>query len=211
MYNSMKKRLLQTILAGVFLLLFVVLSVLTLCGVLDGFETAVYNLISKSFSANMTAAVKVITYGGSFIFLCSLIVLFVILPQTRKRFGWIVALTTIISAILNAVLKAVFRRPRPSGLALISESGFSFPSGHAQSSTACYIAIALLLLIYIRRREIGIPLMAVCIILSMIIGLSRIYLGVHYAGDVIAGWTFGVAIAIGVNALWQYISDRVSG
>lgn len=94
---------------------------------------------------------------------------------------------------INQVLKYIVQRPRPDGFRLISEMGYSFPSGHSMVSMAFYGLCAWMVWTYERDR---IMRWACCIAYGFIIvavGMSRVYLGVHYASDVIAG--FCVALA----------------
>lgn len=129
--------------------------------------------------------------------------------MTRKTSG---ALFLLISAVggwcLFNVLKLVVGRPRPdSGLHLVQASDFSFPSGHATDSTATYLALALLFVsaqASSRVRRYGIGVAAVMIAL---IGASRVYLGVHYPTDVLAGWCCGLVWAL---VCWM-AKSRLSG
>lgn len=104
------------------------------------------------------------------------------------------AFVNLVSVVLiNQVLKYIVQRPRPDGFRLVSEAGYSFPSGHSMVSMAFYGLCAWMVWTYERDR---IMRWACCIAFSLIIvvvGMSRVYLGVHYASDVIAG--FCVALA----------------
>jgi membrane-associated phospholipid phosphatase len=103
--------------------------------------------------------------------------------------SWAVTVTG--SALLNTLLKAIFQRPRPEFEApLLVERYWSFPSGHAMMSLAIYGMLAYLLLVFLEPHlaRIGIALL---VTLVLLIGFSRLYLGVHYFSDVIAGYTAG--------------------
>ena len=96
-------------------------------------------------------------------------------------------------AWLNMILKDIFLRPRPDfSLAFLHASGFSFPSGHAMNSTAFYGMIAYLIIITYRDWKVKTLAIIAWLGLSILIGFSRIYLGVHYFTDVAAGWAAGV-------------------
>ncbi len=96
------------------------------------------------------------------------------------------------AAILNFILKNIFLRPRPDfPLAYSHETGYSFPSGHAMISLAFYGIIAYLITITHKDLKIKIPILIGLFILSVLIGFSRLYLGVHYLTDVLAGWAAG--------------------
>jgi undecaprenyl-diphosphatase len=107
------------------------------------------------------------------------------------------AIALAVSGVTVAVLKSVVGRARPPvALHLVRESDASFPSGHATDSTAVFIAVALVLAIYVLRRPLARVLVLVGAgLLSAAIGTSRLLLGVHWPTDVLAGWALGLAIA----------------
>lgn len=95
--------------------------------------------------------------------------------------------------VFNLLLKELFRRERPELHRLIEEGGYSFPSGHSMASFLFYgmVAVFLYLFVVSRLAKLGIVLAAV--ILIACVGASRIYLGVHYPSDVLAGYAAGGA------------------
>jgi membrane-associated phospholipid phosphatase len=96
--------------------------------------------------------------------------------------------------LLNLILKSVFTRPRPDFInAFYQETSYSFPSGHAMTSVFVYGAVAYLLGAYIPKRKGRYALYASAALLAFLIGFSRLYLGVHYLTDVLAGWSAGIA------------------
>lgn len=110
-----------------------------------------------------------------------------------KRPGACAAVNLALVCVLNLLLKELVHRPRPEGFRLISETGYSFPSGHSMIAMAFYG----LLVWMVWRYEKDIFVKYLCTIgFSLCIGavgLSRIYLGVHYASDVIAGFCVSLA------------------
>src|SRR5699024_2347709 len=97
-------------------------------------------------------------------------------------------LNLILVFLLNYVLKILFSRNRPADINLIVETGFSFPSGHAMMSLGIYGFLIYLLLLSDKNKISKIIGTCFLILLIFLIGISRIYLGVHYATDVIAGF-----------------------
>ncbi len=99
---------------------------------------------------------------------------------------------------LNELLKSAFARPRPD-LVFQAARVFtsSFPSGHASLSAITYLTIAALLARSQSSFKIGLYFIALAALLTILIGVSRIYLGVHYPTDVLAGWCIGAAWALG--------------
>ena len=101
-----------------------------------------------------------------------------------------------LTVILNLILKNIFMRDRPNNLRLIIESGYSFPSGHSMASISLYGY-----LMYLAHKKINNKLLKTFIYLILgnlilLVGISRIYLGVHYASDVIAGFLISTAILL---------------
>lgn len=106
-------------------------------------------------------------------------------------------------AILSALLKLGFDRPRPDLVAHLSHAySSSFPSGHAMLAAVTYLTLGVLLARAHERRRTKIIVMIYGVTLTVLIGLSRIYLGVHWPTDVMAGWALGAAWA----AVWWLIA-----
>ena len=102
------------------------------------------------------------------------------------------------AAALNLVLKAIFERSRPDlWHQIVTEHGFSFPSGHAMASSAL-AATVISIFWYGRARYITLVLGMLYVLL---IGMSRLYLGVHYPTDILAGWIVSIGWVLVVNAL----------
>ncbi|HEX7820951.1 MAG TPA: phosphatase PAP2 family protein [Sphingobium sp.] len=99
-------------------------------------------------------------------------------------------------AVLSTVLKSEFARPRPDLVAhLVEVHTTSFPSGHAMNSAITYLTLGVLLARAEKGRHVRIYLLVVAITLTLIIGTSRVYLGVHWPSDVVAGWCVGACWA----------------
>lgn len=106
------------------------------------------------------------------------------------------------SALLNAALKLFFHRARPDLVPHLTDvSNASFPSGHAMTSAATYLTLGVLLAHTQPRRAARIYIVALAIAITLAVGLSRLYLGVHWPSDVLAGWSVGAAWAIGFSLL----------
>jgi len=105
-----------------------------------------------------------------------------------RRPGTCAAVNLVCAVALNVLLKQFVQRPRPDGFRLIAETGYSFPSGHSMVAMAFYGLLAWMVWHYERDRLVR----WLCVIgfglVIALIGISRIYLGVHYASDVIAGF-----------------------
>lgn len=110
---------------------------------------------------------------------------------------------------LNAVLKSLFARPRPSVVPHLTEVlSASFPSGHAMLSTIVYLTLGTLLAQLTAHRLLKLYVLGFALFLAFLIGLTRVYLGVHYPTDVLGGWLAGLAWAVLVLLVSQAAKRR---
>jgi membrane-associated phospholipid phosphatase len=144
----------------------------------------------------LTDVFRAITTLGNFVTLVVVTVIAVaVLWRRRERTdGVFVAFAFLGAQVLSSAMKLGFRRERPFFPdPLATESTFSFPSGHALVSLAVYGSIALVLARRLRRRRDRIVLFGATGLLVLAIGFSRLYLGVHFLSDVLAGFAAGAA------------------
>lgn len=170
------------------------------------FDSMVYNFLVNNRNEALNNFFKIITQFGSALVLIIITILCVIFIRDKK-YKILVPANLVTIAIINIVLKNFFLRPRPNELRLIEETGYSFPSGHAMASTAFYG-----LLIYITHEKIENKILrnTICIMLGLLIlliSVSRIYVGVHYTSDVIAGTCFSIAYLILITRLIKNQND----
>ena len=116
---------------------------------------------------------------------------FIFLLKNKKDAKYITT-NLVLVFLLNRILKLIVARERPSVLRLVSEEGYSFPSGHSMVSMGFYGFLIYLSYKNIKSKKIKIPLIIFLSMLILLIGISRIYLGVHYATDVIGGFIIGI-------------------
>ena len=160
------------------------------------------------------ASVAEVTALGGFGVL-ALVTLFAVgfLAVTRKYADATVLLAAVLGATaLSELLKLGFARPRPDLVAHIVETtSMSFPSGHATLSAATYLTIGALVAHAQDRRAVKTYVHAAAILLTLMIGASRVYLGVHWPTDVLAGWCLGAAWAIACVTLAGWVTRAHKG
>ena len=119
------------------------------------------------------------------------------LLQGMRRTALFVFVASAGGWLLNSLLKGLFQRPRPAVVPHLREvMTLSFPSGHAMTSAAVYLTLGALLMRVADRRTTKIYCMAFAMLLASLVGASRVYLGVHYPTDVLAGWLIGLSWAL---------------
>lgn len=167
-----------------------------------------YEFISKYLiNENITPIAKVITQFGGVIILVTVAILSLIVIK-NKKIGIAICSNLGVISLLNWILKNIVQRPRPNEFRLINESGYSFPSGHSMVSMAFYGFIIYLIYKKVENKYIKWGLITFLTILIISIGTSRIYLGVHYTSDVIAGFLISLAyLTVFTNVVKKYIIE----
>lgn len=156
-------------------------------------DILVYRLVILNLrSEPLTVIMKVITNLSSAYVLIA-ITLGTLIFIKNKKVGGCIASNLIVTTLLNQLLKYIIQRPRPDGYRLIAESGYSFPSGHSMVSMAFYGLIIYLIWKMVKNKKIKYISCGILGLLIPMIGFSRIYLGVHYASDVIGGFAISIA------------------
>jgi undecaprenyl-diphosphatase len=138
---------------------------------------------------------KFFTFWGSGTAMTIITSVIIIAFRSRRNysfFSWAIGLNLITSSLLNKLFKGIFHRQRPDIYRLVDITGFSFPSGHSMVSICFYGFIVYLLWVKVQSTW-KYPLIILLILLVLCIGTSRIYLGVHYASDVLGGFSIGLA------------------
>jgi undecaprenyl-diphosphatase len=144
-----------------------------------------------------SALIDITALGGPTVL--SLVVAAVVgflLLQGRRRSALVVLLAAVAGGMLNSALKSLFLRPRPDVVPHLRMAyDTSFPSGHAMQSAIIYLTLGAMLMRLVRGRLTKIYCLTVAILATALVGVSRVYLGVHYPTDVLAGWTIGLVWA----------------
>lgn len=154
--------------------------------------------------------------GGTLLLnLCGTIAVAALLFARFTRRATVLAATMLSGWAFNTTIKALVARPRPTIVPHLTEAaGLSFPSGHSFNSATVYMSIALALASLSARQPVRWSMIAGAALVSAMIALSRVWLGVHYPSDAIAGWLGGTAWALTASALLyrpaRTIADRAA-
>lgn len=182
-----------------FLILFItgiLIGILAKFNCLTFLDRFVYNMLMSIKCTNVTNVFKIITTLGNTRFIIfSNIIIVIFYAFIKKNSLLLIPFSSILSPIINNILKFIFRRPRPDEIyRLITESNYSFPSGHAMISILFYGSIIVL----INRSNIKhkIVLNTLIILIILLIGITRVYLGVHYVSDIIGGYLISLSIIV---------------
>jgi len=173
------------------------------------FDTSIVNYVYSLRSEMMTKAMMLITALGSPVaaLIFSLIVI-VYLYKKKKNEAILFSFILISAAILNSLLKIFFARPRPTLLPLVRETSYSFPSGHAMDSFVFCTMVSYFVYRNTKDKKLTLLVSVVSAILVGLIGFSRIYLGVHYPSDVLAGYATGLLWCTSIIVLEKLIVLR---
>lgn len=124
----------------------------------------------------------------------------------QRFFALFMLISTVGGTFIVTVLKEVFGRSRPTLMSdVMYVDSASFPSGHAMLSAVVYLTLGALIARLVPGIALKLYVMTIAVILTGLVGLSRVYLGVHWPSDVLAGWAAGAAWALGGGALAQSI------
>lgn len=182
-----------------FLILFItgiLIGILAKFNCLTFLDRFVYNMLMSIKCTNVTNVFKIITTLGNTRFIIfSNIIIVIFYAFIKKNSLLLIPFSSILSPIINNILKLIFRRPRPDEIyRLITESNYSFPSGHAMISILFYGSIIVLInRSNIKHKKV---LNTLIILIILLIGITRVYLGVHYVSDVIGGYLISLSIIV---------------
>jgi membrane-associated phospholipid phosphatase len=182
---------------------FGVISYLAVSGTSRSTDEAILLAVHAQSSHALDTFFKIITYLGdpALALLIGLVLGITLLLKGRTQQALVMGLVIGGSTLLTSLLKTSFERARPDlWMRFANELSYSFPSGHAAASSILAL-VALYFFWHARFRRL---LIAVCVLYVLMIGLSRLYLGVHYPTDIICGWllsSFVFAVIIGYQKL----------
>ena len=184
------------------LLLFFVIAYFVMTNHAAGFDDPIREFFYGLRVDGLNTLLEGITYLGNWQSIVVICLLLLAYDKTRIPYGVLGSTVAIADTLLNKGLKQLFQRTRPEDIIpLIDQGGYAFPSGHSVTSMAFYGLLLFLVQTRMEDRKKAKVLSVVLILLIALIGPSRIYLGVHYPTDVLAGWAEGIFVATAVYML----------
>ena len=166
------------------------------------FDETVRNAVHQTATPALTELMKIFSFLGSTAFLVglALVVVAALYYWKHKRAVVLFLITMLGETILLTALKASFRRARPEPFFDYAlPASFSFPSGHSLSSFCFYGVLAWLVTARMKNQKLKILVWTLAAVLVLLIGLSRVYLGVHYPSDVLAGYAAGLIWVVSIG------------
>ncbi|MBO7743062.1 phosphatase PAP2 family protein [Paenibacillus sp. MWE-103] len=202
-------------LTGAFLLLGLFLALAVTIGRhhIAAFDSRVTEAVSRLASPAMTAVMIAFTAAGSgpCVTLLSLLGVLVLFALGYRRELIFFVGVIVCSGLLNVLLKALFRRTRPDLHRIIDAAGYSFPSGHSMSAFTLYGVTIYFLWKHARHAGLRTALLLGGIAMTACIGISRIYLGVHYPSDVAGGYIISASwLAASIGSYERFLKERWS-
>ena len=195
------------------LITFVILTFLFLSqgytNILKPFDLKIISYIQSLENEYLTVFYKMITIIADTYQSAIITILLVIFLYFKKHYREVLflAITMTTCGLAMPLFKNIFSRERPNFYRLIEISGYSFPSGHTTSATTMYLTLAIILLSIMKKLN-KYFVFCIAVLGIVIIGSSRIYLGVHYPTDVMAGICLGISIVSTVYILYYSNSSK---
>lgn len=155
-----------------------------------------YNILVEQLrTPTMTILMKNITKlsnTGFMAIIATILTLLFLVKWKRKDIAKLIPCSLIVITLMNQTLKIIFQRERPTGYRLIEMTGYSFPSGHAMVSMAFYGLLIYIIYHLVDNKIKRNILITINILIIFLIGISRVYLGVHYLSDIITGYSISI-------------------
>ncbi|MDD4367113.1 MAG: phosphatase PAP2 family protein [Eubacteriales bacterium] len=188
---------------------FALITYIVITGMSSGFDNAVMEFFYGIRKPGLDTLMELITYMANWETIVIICLLLICFPQTRRKAGISVSIAALLSTLVKAVIKTAVARPRPEeSFFLIEQSGFAYPSGHAMTGMAVYLLLFVLTREYITDSRKKNLLSVIFVFVAFAVGISRVYLGVHFPTDVIGGWVLGAATVIVSLMIWENLKKR---
>lgn len=187
--------------------LFILDLILVIFGKTSSIDDLIYNFVISFKTDYLTNFFKLISFLAStkMIILYNIIIAIIVLINKKTNL-LLITISSISSGVINNLVKYIIKRDRPFGVALVNESFYSFPSGHAMISILFFGTIIYKLL---ENKTKYYKIFTIIIsIYILLVGISRIYLGVHYVTDIIGGYLLGTIILLILTLIHEHYSKE---
>jgi undecaprenyl-diphosphatase len=188
------------------LVLFTWLAKAVMGGSASALDMSARVFVQSIASPHLTYVMRGFTFLGEWLSVLDLDILAIVLfyREGRKAAAALMVITTAGAAVLENTLKNLFHRVRPAPFFDTPlPSSYSFPSGHAVLACCFFGALAAMITAREPKRRVRIAVWTAAVIIALLIGFSRVYLGVHYATDVIAGYATAVVWVFAVGTVYR--------
>jgi len=183
----------KIIISSIAIIIFILVARRVFVEQITFYDKMAQDVVASIRNDTLTTIMKLITFTCSETVLLLICLLTFIFGKDKKKAS-LISINLIVIFLINTVIKYIVQRPRPDEiLRLIEESGYSFPSAHSMVSMAFYGYITYLVYRHMKDSKKRYLYSFLLLLLITLIGVSRIYLGVHYLSDVLAGFAFSVA------------------
>ncbi|WP_083488892.1 phosphatase PAP2 family protein [Companilactobacillus kimchiensis] len=177
------------------LFVFWTINVIQQTPLIKNFDTTLINQVYHHNNLTVSIFRPITNMGDTYETILVTAIIFILLIIKKYYYASIyLILNKVVVAGLNSLFKNTIKRPRPSHTHYISAGGFSFPSGHSASSFALYISLLIISLYIFKKLSTKIIISSICILIVLLIGYSRIFLGVHYPSDVLGAYLLAATI-----------------
>lgn len=176
------------------IILFLIITGLVITDVTLSIDHAVYDFLISFKSNKLTYFFKFFTKFANVKTIVIIVLLFLIIKRNVLSFYPLIVAVDV--ELLNLLLKFIVKRDRPNILQLVTVDNYSYPSGHAMMSMGVYGCFIYLIYKYVKNKKVKIIGISILSILILLIGISRIYLGVHYFSDIIGGYIASICYLI---------------
>ncbi|WP_300559011.1 phosphatase PAP2 family protein [Companilactobacillus sp.] len=172
---------------------------------IHGFDKFFIAMIYQNHTATPLLIFRTLTeVGGTFWTVIITLVILIILSYFKYYYAAIfLAANKLVVVIINTIIKDLIRRPRPSHHHYMYEGSFNYPSGHSSSALSLYIPLLIICFFIFKKIGSRVLITTLGILLIIIIGYSRVYLGVHYPSDIVGGYLLAASVLTSTVILFR--------
>lgn len=203
----MSKKRISIISGSIFLIIAFILILFPVQ--LTNFDMTITNTVYNSFPATNQLIAIITAFGNTstVVIMVALVTIYLLIKKNYYSAIFLVFDSCLIASI-NKLIKTFVARPRPSVNHLVVANGYSFPSGHSASTMAFFLSLVFIICVLSTKKKTWLKL--ILLVIPFIIAFTRVYLGVHYFSDVIAGLSYSMAITILVGSFYQsYVNNLI--